>query len=404
MADQTARPASPGVARLGGNAIAFVRTSIGFLPVVLLVRAYERFAAGATHLLPPGSAGAWLRALESDVALTLWLAAALALPVLAVAQWSPRVGRAMHRAALVVVALLGVALAQYFAVTLVPLGADLLGYSWTEVRETAMSSSGVSLLSLVPFVVAAAAAWIITGLAQRLPIGRVGAAVFGLVAVIAAAVPSLLTLPPSAFVSDTGYYLADNKTASFGRSIARHLASQWRSGDATLAGYPLMHRVAYDDVLGPRFTLGAQKPNFVFVIVEGLGRDFTGPNAEYGGFTPFLDSLAGRSLSWDNFLSTSGRTFGILPSLLGSLPFGESGFMELGSGMPYHETLGTVLKAQGYTTNYFTGSNGHFDNIDVFMERQGVDRFVDESQFGAGYVKEPGNADAAALRARLLKR
>jgi len=54
-----------------------------------------------------------------------------------------------------------------------------------------------------------------------------------------------------------------------------------------------------------------------------------GEGAEYGGFTPYLDSLTTKSLYWENFLSNTGRTFGVLPSLLGSLPFGKSGFMEL---------------------------------------------------------------------------
>ena len=49
------------------------------------------------------------------------------------------------------------------------------------------------------------------------------------------------------------------------------------------------------------------------------------------------------------------------------------------------------LQQQGYTANYFTGTSGHFDRIDAFMERQGVDRFVDAAGFGPGYAREPAS-------------
>lgn len=384
-------PARAGAARFGATVADFARASLGFLPVVLMLRAFERMSAGAGRTLPAASAAAWARALASDVAFTLCVAAVLALPVLALAQASPRAARVVHRTALVLLSLVGVALAQYFTVTLVPLGADLYGYSWADIRETVGASRGVTAMGLVPFAVFGAAAWLLPLLSARLPWRRAASAVFAAAAFGVLAAPSLLVPPREPFDSDAAFFVAVNKTGWLARRSLAHLVSRARVARAAsaLRGYPLMHRVTYDDVLGPRLALGPQPPNIVIVIVEGLGRDFTGPGAEYGGFTPFLDSLADHGLSWDNFLSTSGRTFGILPSLLGSLPFGETGFMELGSRMPAHASLVTLLKGFGYTTSYFTGTNGQFDRIDAFMERQGVDRFVDASGFGAGYVRQP---------------
>jgi len=381
----------PHAARMRAAAAEFARLSLGFVPVVLLLRVYERVMTGALHTLPAASLMAWLRAIASDLALVAWLAVVLVAPVLAVALASPAAARVVHRAALVLVALLGVALAQYFAVTLVPLGADFYGYSWSDIRETVSASRGVSWLSLLPFALFGAAAWYVPGLTRRFPMPTVAGATLSAIALALVVLPSILLPAPTAFSSDTAWFVTANKTGWFGQRSAEHLASQWRvaRAAASLRGYPLMHRVTYDDVLGPQLALGAQPPNIVMVVVEGLGRDFTGPRAEYGGFTPFLDSLADRSMSWDNFLSTSGRTFGIFPSLLGSLPFGANGFMELGAGMPGHVSLVGLLKRFGYSTSYFTGTNGAFDHIDQFMERQGVDRFVDASGFGPSYVRQP---------------
>jgi lipoteichoic acid synthase len=379
---------------LRGAGAEYVRTSLGFLPVVLLIRVYEYFAASRTHTMPSLGFGGWLRLLESDMALTLGIAVVFAIPVLGMALVSNVGARRLHRALLVLAAIAAVTLSQYFSITLVPLGADLFGYSWTDIRDTTMQSRGFSVLSLAPFAVFAIAAWFTSLWSRWIPITMRRAAIIAGLALLVTLFPGLLRLTPAAFGSDTAYNVGVNKLSYFGSKSLGYFASKRGSASSSnyaLSGYPLMHKVSYDDVLGPRFTLGAQKPNFVFVIVEGLGRDFTGVNAQYGGFMPFLDSLAGRSLSFDNFVSTSGRTFGILPSLLGSLPFGETGFMELGPKMPPHVTLVTLLKAEGYKTNYFTGTNGHFDNIDQFMERQGTDRFVDQFAFGGSYFKQPAS-------------
>lgn len=390
----SAAPARAGTSWYDAPAADFARTSLSYAPVVLLVHAYERLLSGAAHELPTMSATEWLRAAASDVALALWVAALLALPVLALARWRPRMARGMHRAALVLVTLASVALSQYFATTLVPLGADLYGYSWSDIRETVGASSGFSIWSGLAFAGFGTLAWLASGYATRLPWRRGASALFGVVVLGNLVAPSLLVPSPAAFRSDTAFLVAVNKSGWFGRRTGQHLRSRWRTARAAaaLSGYPLMRAVAYRDVLGPQLTLGAEKPNIVVVIVEGLGRDFTGPRAEFGGFMPFLDSLTERSLSWDNFLSTSGRTFGVLPSLLGSLPFGETGFMELGARMPAHASLVTLLQAHGYATNYFTGTNGQFDRIDAFMERQRVDRFVDAAGFGPAYAREPASA------------
>ena len=369
----------------------FARTSVVFVTVVWLARAYELLLLRGTPAFPSGSVKAWMRVLVGDAAFAFAAALTLAVPVLLLARWAPRAASALHRAVLVLVALVAVALSQYFATTHVPLGADLFGYSWHDIRETVGASSGITIVAIVALVLIAAAAWLLPLVARKVPWPRYASEATLACALGVAAVPSLLVPSPSAFASDMQFYASVNKTEWFASRSVLLLRTRWRAARAaaTLSGYPLMHRALYVDALGPHFTLRGDKPNFVIVIVEGLGRDFTGPRAEYGGFTPFLDSLTERSLSWDNFLSTSGRTFGILPSLLGSLPFGQSGFMELGAAMPAHASLVTYLQRNGYATNYFTGTNGQFDRIDTFMERQGVDRFIDAAGFGPSYTKEP---------------
>jgi uncharacterized sulfatase len=109
-----------------------------------------------------------------------------------------------------------------------------------------------------------------------------------------------------------------------------------------------------------------------------------------GSFTPFLDELAGKSLYWENFLASQGRTFASLPSILGSLPFGGKGFNDLGPRMPRHLTLLSILKRNGYRTRFYCGNSLDFDNQRAFLERQNIDVMIGMDDYDVSYYRLPG--------------
>jgi tetratricopeptide (TPR) repeat protein len=70
-----------------------------------------------------------------------------------------------------------------------------------------------------------------------------------------------------------------------------------------------------------------------------------------------------------------------MTSILGSLPYGDNGFMNYGNAMPHHQTLISLLKPMGYQSNFFYGGNPNFDNLDLFLEYQKTDRFINQTSF-----------------------
>lgn len=140
--------------------------------------------------------------------------------------------------------------------------------------------------------------------------------------------------------------------------------------------YPFWHIDKYQDVLGPFFNKPTAKPNIVFIVVESLGSDVCGPNARFKGVSPYLDSLINHSLYWPNTLATSQRTFGVLPGLLGSLPFGKEGFLKLRETMPRHESIMTRLKENGYRLTFNYGGYPEFQDMDAFIKRNRFDRLL----------------------------
>ncbi len=261
----------------------------------------------------------------------------------------------------------------YFATTGQNLGADLFGYSLQEVLLTA-SASGVLEAKVVWYAVFAISFFVILNYL----FGRITLQATRF-ALVATAVLGFISFPFS-----LAHVLRGNHANHENRIL--YLLTDWRKADhetndrAALQGYPFLHEVEYRNPWKGYMSQTDSLPNFVFVIVEGLGSDFV-LNGKYAGFTPFLDSLIQKSLYWKNGLSNAGRTFGVVPSVFGSLPYGDNGFMNLGQNMPLHQTLFTLLKTKGYHTNFFYGGNPNFDNLDLFLQHQDLDKFINASNF-----------------------
>jgi uncharacterized sulfatase len=193
------------------------------------------------------------------------------------------------------------------------------------------------------------------------------------------------------FIADSyQFFIADNNMDA-GNLNAKEIQTaisfyQQNQGFNFLSNeYPLLRQNNDPDVLGSFFNLNpATPPNIVIIVTEGLSKDFSGENAYATSFTPFLDSLSNKSLSWDNFLSTSPGTFAAHPAIEGSLPYGKTGFSSINI-MPDHLSLIKIAKANGYTTRFLTGSNTDFDNMGGFIRLQGTDMSV--LRFSSKYKK-----------------
>lgn len=270
-------------------------------------------------------------------------------------------------------------LISYYCTALVPLGSDLLGYSLADIKETIANSGGISLALPIGLVVIVGMFYGIYKISSKYyhHIGKM----YPFTIVLFSLFMSTLLLEGKPINQNKSQYLALNLYATSTEDTAY---------DADVE-YPLIKNQHIENTLGGYFDHQEQQPNIVFLIVEGLGRDFVGEGAEYGGFTPFLDSLTRKSLYWENCLSNTGRTFGVLPSLLGSLPFGKSGFMEL-EKYPNKLTLFSILKNNGYQTAFYQGTNSSFDNVDKFLLSENVDFVLDKSGFGIQYEMQAEDA------------
>ncbi|HNP78426.1 MAG TPA: sulfatase-like hydrolase/transferase, partial [Cyclobacteriaceae bacterium] len=290
---------------------------------------------------------------------------------------------------------------QYFLVTGITLGADLMGYSWSDIQTTVVSSGSISVSAVISFVMMLVVFTMLNryfydrNIFYRITLGK---SLSGL-AVCFALIFAPWQADAENYDLETERSLASNKLFILLDEIRKAKGATPGVLAITPGSYPLLHTVNYSGNLTPYLNTPKNYPNIVVIIVEGLGRDFTGPDAVYGGFTPFLDSLAGHSLFWKNAVSNAGRTFGAPPSILGSLPYGDNGFMNYGTAMPHHQTLISMLKPYGYRSNFFYGGNPNFDNLDLFLEYQKTDHFVNQTSFPTS-IKQKANISSWGLADR----
>lgn len=378
-----------GLNKLGQSLRPFVPASVAFGALFVSLRFYE-FEVVKTNLPEEISAGpleaaAFLYDLVFASRLISWVMI-IHVPLSLI---RPRVAITISITLFTLLLLFSFGSIQYFSTTLVPLGADLFGYTISDIMTTILSSDGInpSALTMFPLLILLMIVGYIL-LKNRNPFKQMRPALM-VSLVTGLLITWVLPVSPSPedYDSNIEYFVTTNKSDYFLTQAARFAKERFTEPAAAFQkeDYPLLHTYHYGDSLIQYFTRSPDSLNFVFLIVEGLGRDFTGPGAKYGGFTPFLDSLSEVSLYWENFLSNAGRTFGALPSILGSLPYGRDGFMSQGNDMPDHYTLISLLKPLGYTSNFFYGGNPSFDNQDIFLEYQGFDNTIDKSDFPASY-------------------
>ena len=306
-------------------------------------------------------------------------------------------------------------LSEYYLVTLVPLDHSLLVYSPAEVWHILFSSGniGFARVSLIAAIITIVL-FLLLVLVYRVKLPP--AVNFLTLLAIVIFITSFNNITPDIAKFDLNryYYQQINKTSylvkqlllnynsSYGYSLSevpivvRNYQDNRPEFEHLDTKYPFMRRNLSENVIGGHFKLQDEPPNIVFIIVESLSRNFSGPGARWGSFTPFIDSLAQQGLYWPNFLSTSERTFNVLPSSLGSLPYGEKGFMALadkGAAYPDFLSLNAILSPAGYHGNFFYGGWAYFDFMELFLRKIGVGYILDDNKFGDQYEKIP-NAGA----------
>ncbi|MBR2195546.1 MAG: LTA synthase family protein [Salinivirgaceae bacterium] len=319
----------------------------------------------------------------------IWFIARLSVPVFvvfAVVDWfSPKISKLIFRIIATAIVLISCILVTYYSIAGIPLDRSLFAYSLKEVFGIIGSSQKAAWWSYI-FIIGIPAFYYLVSKRDY----QIKNWMYGIYPLI---VFAGFCFGKPMMDNSKDQYTADNKLRHFVSSVAsgfNQKSSNPIAEDAALfqshfpehqfisTDFPFLHNDNSQNTLSDFFNLKDEKPNLVFVVVEGLGREFSGKNSTVPSATPFLDSLAANSLSWTNCLSTSMRTIQALPSIFGALPMGKTGFMNLRDNAPDYHSLLKILHQNGYRSSFFYGGWLCFDDMCYFMRQNQIDFTLDE--------------------------
>ena len=135
------------------------------------------------------------------------------------------------------------------------------------------------------------------------------------------------------------------------------------------------------DAALPNPTPFSQRPrNIILISVESLSASYLGAYGSTQGLTPAMDKLAREGMQFDQVFATGTRTVRGLDALsLGTPPIPGQAIVR----RPNNEhlaTIGELLKQQGFSTFFFYGGYGYFDNMNAYFRGNDY-QIVDRTDF-----------------------
>jgi phosphoglycerol transferase MdoB-like AlkP superfamily enzyme len=124
------------------------------------------------------------------------------------------------------------------------------------------------------------------------------------------------------------------------------------------------------------------KYNVVIIFMESWAARFVGALGCNLGVTPFFDSLAQKSILFENMYASGMRTNRGLLSVLCSFPSlpGRTVMKLYGASLPFI-SLPQILSDRGYQSYFIYGGDLVFDNMGGFFRKQGIENFIGIENF-----------------------
>lgn len=120
--------------------------------------------------------------------------------------------------------------------------------------------------------------------------------------------------------------------------------------------------------------------NIVLISVESLSARYLGAYGNTRGLTPNLDRIAAEGLKFERMFATGTRTVRGLDALsLGTPPIPGQAIIRRQNNA-HLATVGEFLEQQGYSTFFFYGGYGYFDNMNAYFRANDY-RVIDRTDF-----------------------
>ena len=132
-----------------------------------------------------------------------------------------------------------------------------------------------------------------------------------------------------------------------------------------------------------------EKKNVVVLIVESFGREYIGAlnpcldDSQYKGYTPCIDSLIARSISFSHTYCNGRKSIDGMPSILSSIPMFIEPFFLTPASMNHVSGLASILGNEGYQTAFFHGAQRGSMGFQAFARSTGFKDYYGREDFSS---------------------
>lgn len=148
-------------------------------------------------------------------------------------------------------------------------------------------------------------------------------------------------------------------------------------------------REIYNPEHQPTDSLAFTPRNVVVLICESLGMEYYGSynhhldDGQYQGFTPFLDTLCTKSLTYERSFCNGRKSIDGMPSVLSSIPMFIEPFFLTPASLNTIGGLARSLNSKGYATAFFHGAENGSMGFEAFSRSSGFQQYYGRTEYNA---------------------
>jgi phosphoglycerol transferase MdoB-like AlkP superfamily enzyme len=125
-----------------------------------------------------------------------------------------------------------------------------------------------------------------------------------------------------------------------------------------------------------------RKMNVVIIILESFSAEYVGALNHSKTYTPFLDSLIGKSLLFENAYADGTQSVEAVPSVISSIPsLSDTPFITSPYNSNKYLSLTQILKNEGWFTSFFHGGSRGTMGFDSYAKSTGTDSVYERPEY-----------------------
>ena len=176
------------------------------------------------------------------------------------------------------------------------------------------------------------------------------------------------------------YYQNEQEMAAI-YSPEHNLSDSRLSRDSIISRDSSDSRISSDSIFS--------RKNVVILIVESFGREYIGAlnktleNGQYRGYTPYVDSLIAKSVTFSHTYCNGRKSIDGMPSILSSIPMFVEPFFLTPASMNHVSGIASILAAEGYQTAFFHGAQRGSMGFQAFSRATGFQDYYGREDYDA---------------------